>query len=63
MLHAETVTNENYIPRVTDLEQRGGFMFRIKVLAHNLGYEIQCTLPDEGERDRMLQAELFKPST
>jgi hypothetical protein len=59
MLHCETVTNENYIPRVTNLEQRGGFLFRIKVLTHNVGYEIQCTLPDEAEREKMLQAELF----
>jgi hypothetical protein len=44
----ETLTCEQFIPRVRELEARGGAFWIIKVLNHNKGYTIQCDLPGPG---------------
>lgn len=41
----ETLTCEQYIPRVRDLEARGACHWIVKCLAHNAGYEIVCDVP------------------
>jgi len=41
----ESVTNEQYIPRVKELLAQGGEFFVVKVDNHNRGYAIQCDVP------------------
>jgi hypothetical protein len=47
MRHTETLTNSEYIPRVKQLESQGALYFKVKVDAHNLGYEISYTLEEK----------------
>lgn len=41
----ETLRNDEFIPRVRELEARGALYWKVKVLNHNLGYEVQCDVP------------------
>lgn len=43
----ETLTCEQFIPRVRELESHGAAFWMVKVLNHNRGYTIQCDLPGD----------------
>lgn len=55
MRHTETVTNNQYVERVRELEAQGAAYFSVKVLTHNLGYEIIYNLE---ERPKEVQSSL-----
>lgn len=37
---SENLTNNEYIPRIRELQAQGAGYWTVKVLAHNVGYEI-----------------------
>lgn len=41
----ETLPCDRFIPRVQELESQGALYWKIKVLPHGGGYEIQCDVP------------------
>lgn len=42
VLVKEVVTNSNFVERVRELEARNARFWRVKVLNHSAGYEIEC---------------------
>lgn len=47
MRHTETLTNSEYVERVKSLEAQGALYFKVKVLTHNAGYEINYSLEEK----------------
>jgi len=41
----ETLTNNQFVARVLELEAQGAAFFQIRVITHNVGYSIECKIP------------------
>jgi hypothetical protein len=44
MRHSETLTNNEYVERIRDLEAKGAGYFTVKVLSHSSGYQISYAI-------------------
>lgn len=54
----ETLTCAEFVPRVRELEARGGAFWIIKVLKNNLGYSIQCDIPYDSHALKGLELQI-----
>jgi len=43
---SETLSNNDYVSRIRELEAHGAAYFTIKVLNHNSGYDISFVFPE-----------------